>query len=145
MCAYALKSINPSLICPILEYASVVCSPCYEIHTERIDLPSYNDRCNLIHLDSLHRWKFHFSIFVMFDLLNDRIQPKLFSLLLFNEQSRSLGSPDLFRLPKHRTNYSHFEQLIICRVTSMVFKIFTCLSIYFVKYVKNVQFFYLFD
>jgi hypothetical protein len=71
---FTLKDMYVSLVCSKLEYASCVWQPFYAVHIARIDriqekfikyalrrlgwdqnleLPSYKDRCALIHLDTL--------------------------------------------------------------------------------------------
>jgi hypothetical protein len=71
---YTLKSLYTSLVRPKLEYPNCVCNPLYDVRVERVervqwwfiqydlrglgwtdmhDLPPYEDRCTLLHLDTL--------------------------------------------------------------------------------------------
>jgi hypothetical protein len=63
---YTLKSLYTSLVRLNLEYASCVWNPFYDVRVDRVervlrglgwrdmyDLPPYEDRCALLHLDTL--------------------------------------------------------------------------------------------
>lgn len=131
---YTLKSVYCALVRSILEYASIVWCPGYAIHSARIEsiqkkfilyalrhlpwrrdnfiLPSYEDRCFLIRLESLSGRRCNAKLIFLFDLLNGHIDaPNILSAVGFSVPLRQLRSHDLFNVPFHRTNYGFFGPL----------------------------------
>ena len=140
---YALKSVYCCYVRSILEYASVVWNPNYDVHSKRIEsiqkqfllfalrklgwnrrvnLPSYNSRCKLINLESLRARRLKACALFAFDLLTKKIEaPQLRSLIKLNEPQRMLRNNRIFRLAKHRTLYGNFEPVNnMCRVFNSV-------------------------
>lgn len=140
---YALKSLYCCFVRSILEYASVVWNPNYDVHSKRIEsvqkqfllfalrkfgwrrqsnLPAYSSRCKLIDLESLRARRLKACALFAYDSLTKRIDsPKLKSLLEINEQPRLLRNNRIFRLAKHRTNYGNYEPVNnMCRIFNSV-------------------------
>lgn len=140
---YALKSVYCCYVRSVLEYASVVWNPNYDVHSKRIEsvqkqfllfalrklgwsrrsnLPSYSSRCKLINLESLRARRLKSCALFAFDSVTGRIEsPQLRSLLKINEQSRMLRNNKTFRLAKHRTKYGNYEPVNnMCRIFNSV-------------------------
>lgn len=140
---YALKNVYCCLVRSVLEYASVVWNPNYEVHSNRIEsiqkqfllfalrklgwrnrleLPSYDSRCRLINLESLRARRRKFCALYVFDLITMKIEcPQLFSVLKINQHQRNLRTSRIFRLVRHRTNYGNYEPVNnMCRIFNSV-------------------------
>ena len=140
---YALKSVYCCYVRSILEYASVVWNPNYDVHNKRIEsiqkqfllfalrklgwnrrsnLPSYKSRCRLIDLESLRARRLKACALFAFDLLTKKTDaPQLRSLLELNEHQRTLRNNRIFRLAKHRTLYGNYEPVKnMCRVFNSI-------------------------
>lgn len=125
---YCLRNVYYSLVRSILEYASPIWNPGYAVHSDRIEsiqkkfllyalrrlpwrrdsfeLPSYESRCRLIQLESLHQRRVNASLFFLFDLLVGHIDtPDLLYVFGINVPSRSLRETNFFHINYHRTNY----------------------------------------
>lgn len=136
---YALKSIYCSLVRSTLEYCNVVWNPFYAVYTnqiesiqkqfilyvfrrlnwpDRLNLPPYSNRCNLINIESLERRRSNACLFFMFDLFTFRIDAnEIRNLMIAKEPTRTLRTHLLFRIYRHRTNYGINEP--INRITSL--------------------------
>lgn len=130
---YCLRSIYMSLVRSILEYGSIVWNPGYASHSDRIEsiqkqfvlyalrrlgwrrdnfvLPSYEDRCRLINLETLANRRNNGSLFFMYDLLNGFLNaPDLREFFVYVDFSeRSLRVTKILRVDPHRTNYGFFS------------------------------------
>jgi hypothetical protein len=92
---YTLKSLYTSLVRLKLEYASCMWNPFYDVQrrliqyalrglgwTDMNDLPPYEDRCALLHLDTLTKRPSIACVMFIFDVLSGRVNsPNLLSVL----------------------------------------------------------------
>lgn len=131
---YCLKSLYCGLVRSTLEYSSVVWNPWYQNSSERIEsvqrrfirfalrllpwrdphrLPSYESRCQLIHLDSLAVRRNAARVTAVADLLTSRIDcPSLLGELNLQARSRVLREGAFFRIPLEAANYSAHGSII---------------------------------
>lgn len=140
---YVTKSLYCCFVRPILEYASEVWCPHYEVHGTRIEsiqkkfllfalrdlgwsnrfeLPSYKNRLKLLHMNTLkHRREVAMVMFI-FKLIKGLIDaPKLYSKLDFINNSTS-ASVSKFYIAYHRTNYGTFEPInFMCKLFNEYF------------------------
>jgi hypothetical protein len=134
----ALTSIYNAHVRSHLEYASVVWSPAYDVHCDKIEsvqkqfviyalrrsirrdvnfrLPPYTDRCASLKLETLERRRTNSSIFFVFDILTKVIDsPQLYDLLdsIRNVPVHSyiMRAVNVFRTVYHRTNYGLNEPI----------------------------------
>jgi hypothetical protein len=91
---YTLKSLYTSVVGPKLEYANCVWNPFYNVRVDRVervqrrfiryalsglgwtdmhDLPPYEDRCALLHLDTLGTRRLIACVMFIFDVLSGRV------------------------------------------------------------------------
>lgn len=127
---YCLKSLYCALSRSILEYCSVVWNPFYNNGVGRIEsvqrrflryalrrlpwnnpyrLPSYESRCQLIHLEPLSTRRDTARALLVTDILQGRIEcPALLGQIDINVQPRALRNNYMLRLPLNRANYSMF-------------------------------------
>lgn len=125
---YCLKSLYCSLSRSILEYCAEVWSPHYNNGVERIEsvqrrflrfalrrlpwrdpfrLPSYEDRCRLIHLETLDARRNTARALLIADSLQGRLDcPTILEKINLNVAPRTLRNNLTLRLPFRRTNYS---------------------------------------
>jgi len=125
---YCLKSLYCSLSRSILECCAEVWSPNYNHGVERIEsvqrrflrfalrrlpwrdpfrLPSYEDRCRLIHLEPLHARRNTARALLIADSLQGRLDcPTILEQININVVPRALRNNLMLRLPFRRTNYS---------------------------------------
>ena len=130
---YTLKALFSSFVRSQLEYASVVWCPNYGIHINRIEsvqrnfirfalrklpwidsnaFPSYENRCELIKLETLQNRRVIFNVLFIRDLLMYKISsPYLLSLLNFNTGLLTFRNRSIFKLNRHRTNYGNNEPI----------------------------------
>lgn len=136
---YCLKSLYCALVRSTLEYAAVVWSPFYQNSIQRIEaiqrkflrfalrnlpwtdplnLPSYKDRCQLIHLNLLSTRRDLAKLLFVSDLIQSRIDcADILNHLNFDIHRRTLRSHPFFQLPVSRTNYGYHEPLSsMCRL-----------------------------
>lgn len=130
---YCLKALYCSLVRPLLENSAIVWSP-YEttwiLRIERVqkrfvklalrhlpwrdpaNLPPYQDRCQLLDLDTLeHRRRVQQATFAA-KLLNGEVDcPDLLSQLEFRIPQRVLRTSSLLQTRYHRTDYGYNEPL----------------------------------
>ena len=75
-------------------------------------LPSYENRCELIKLDTLQNRRIVLNFIFISDLLVNKIDsPYLLSLINFNTGFVNTRNRLLFRLNRHRTNYGNNEPM----------------------------------
>lgn len=144
---HCLKSLYCSLVRSTLEYCSVIWHPYYQNGVARIEsvqrrflrfalrrlpwrnpfrLPSYEDRCRLIHLETLEaRRNIARALFVA-DTLQGRVDcPAILGAVDLNVRPRALRNSSMLRLPFQRTNYGQNSALIgIQRVFNRVASVF---------------------
>jgi ribonucleases P/MRP protein subunit RPP40 len=130
---YVYKSLYSAFVRPIIEHASVVWSPSYQFHIQRIEsvqrrfllralsglrwsspliLPAYENRLQLITLPTLESRRIVAGVCFIFDLLSGRIDaPELLAQVPIHAPPRQLRVSEFLRLPTHRTNYGSFSPL----------------------------------
>ena len=128
---YVTKLLFTSLVRPILEYGTVIWSPCYQCHIDRIEsvqkqflifclrslgwssnesLPPYKSRLKLINLPSLgSRRKLLNCLFIYNVLLGNINTPDILELLKINVPLRSLRSYSFLKLEYYNKNYLNFN------------------------------------
>lgn len=114
-----------------LEYASFIWNPYYAVHSNRLEriqkvflkfalqslnfvepIPSYNARCLLINLKSLHSRRITLSLLFVYDVICGNIDcSHLLEFICFNAPIRSLRNFNMFNIPFHRANYVINEPL----------------------------------
>src|SRR5450759_5011925 len=124
---YCLKSLYCSLVRSTLEYCSAVWNPNYNNGVERIEsvqrrflrfalrrlpwrdpfrLPSYEDRCRLIHLEPLYARRNTARALLIADSLQGRLDcPTILEQININVAPRALRNNLMLRLLFQRTNY----------------------------------------
>lgn len=144
---HCLRSLYCSLVRSTLEYCSAVWHPYYQNGMERIEsvqrrflryalrrlpwrdpfrLPSYNNRCQLIDLETLQvRRNIARAMFVA-DVLQGRVDcPAILGLINLNARPRILRNNSMLRLPFRRTNYAQNSAIIgVQRVFNRVASVF---------------------
>lgn len=128
-----LKILYFSLVRSLVEYCSIVWTPNYQSHSDRLERvqrsfsrfalfksgfknrPSYTTRCLLLGIDLLsNRRKIACSIFVL-DLLMGKVNcPELLCDMGIFVPSRPLRSHEFLSIPFHRSNYGRNEPLTNC-------------------------------
>lgn len=125
---YCLIALYCSLSRSILEYCAEVWSPNYNNGVERIEsvqrrflryalrklpwrnrfrLPSYEDRCRLIHLEPLYARRNTARAMLIVDSLQGRLNcPAILQRINLHVAPRALRNNVMLRLPFRRTNYS---------------------------------------
>lgn len=125
---FCLKSLYCALSRSILEYCSAIWNPFYNNGVQRVEsvqrrflryalrrlpwsnpfrLPSYESRCQLIHLQPLSVRRDTARALLVSDVLQDRIDcPALLGQININVQPRALRNSYMLRLPLNRENYS---------------------------------------
>jgi hypothetical protein len=93
---YTLKSLFTSLVRLKMEYASCVWNPFYNVRVDRVerytlrgldwtdmhDLSPYEDRCALLHLDTLAKRRSVACVMFIFDILSGRMSSSIFLSVL---------------------------------------------------------------
>jgi hypothetical protein len=130
---YVTKALYTTFVRPILEYASQVWSPYHGVHIKRIEsvqrrfllfalrglpwvdnfnLPPYQDRLNIIKLQSLEKRREVADIIFIHQLLSGTIDsPAILCQINFNINSRHLRSVPIFSIATHRTDYGKNEPI----------------------------------
>jgi len=125
---YVFKTLYMTHVRSILEFATPVWSPFYQLHIDRIEriqrnftrfamqrldwtdqhnIPCYEDRCAVLKLQSLENRRLMFDVMLVFDVLNGRIESsELMSLLNYNVKQYNTRSSSLLMLKTCRTNYA---------------------------------------
>lgn len=133
---YCLKALYCSLIRSILEYGVQVWAPYHTVHINRIErvqkcflryalrklnwrdrlnLPSYEDRCMLLSLPTLSSRRVTLQRMLVFDLLTNKIDcADLIGKLRFNAPIRSTRNTDFLRRSSHRTLYGINNPFDVC-------------------------------
>jgi hypothetical protein len=116
-----------SFVRPKLEYASCVWTPLYYVHINRVervqwkfirfalrglgwtdlhDLPPYEDRCALFHIDTLYKKRTVACIVFLFDILSGRVSStSLWSMMYIVAPWYRTRGGDFLRARFHRTSY----------------------------------------
>jgi hypothetical protein len=107
---YTLKSLYTCLVRPKLEYASCVWNPFYDVRViewneckgglfDMLCVPPYEDRCALLHLETLAKRRSIACVMFIFNVLSGRVNsPNLLSVLNF-------------LAPQYRTRTNYFHQM----------------------------------
>lgn len=150
---YTIKLVYMSTILTKLEYGCLIWNPFYTTHISRLEriqkkfisfalrslnftlpIPSYVDRCRLIHLKSLENRRKLLSLKFVYKLVCGYIDcPALLGLINFNVPTRFLRHNYVFNLPIHRSNYSANEPINRAlnefnRISNLNIDIFGCLE-----------------
>jgi hypothetical protein len=131
---YSLKSLyNTSLVRPKLEYTSWVWNPLYDVRVNRVervqrrfiryalrglgwtdmhDLPPYEDRCALLHLDTLTKRRSIACVMFIFDVLSGPgvKSPNLLSVLDLITPRYLTSGTEFFCIDFHWTNYNGIHE-----------------------------------
>lgn len=133
---YTLKALYCSLVRSILEYVVQVWSPYHAIQANRIELvqkkflrfalrrlpwndplrlPPYEQRCQLISLETLASRRTLSERMFVFDVLSGNLDcPELLQRINFSVPSRSLRRHSALWLPRHRTNFGENNPIDRC-------------------------------
>lgn len=145
---YIAKRLYTSLVRPILEYGSLVWSPNYRCHIDRIEsvqkqfllfalrnlgwrsdtvLPSYINRLALIDLPTLEHRRIMLGICFMAKLINGEINsPHLISNIYFNVPIRASRHFVPLKLPAVKHNYEAFNPLYsLCKHFNQFYHLFS--------------------
>lgn len=135
-----LKTLYMSYVRSNLEYASVIWSPYYEVHSKRIEsvqkqfllyslrrfpssssninnfiLEPYVNRLLLFNMRTLsQRREIAYAVFTRDVICNKVDCPELLSLFTFYAPTRISRTRDLFKIPYRRTNYLIAEPVLSC-------------------------------
>lgn len=131
--AYTLKSLYVSLVRSTLEYCSIIWSPYYSIHSNRIEriqkiftktalrlnwhseLPSYESRRKLLGLQALSDRRTCFFITFAYNVISGKIKsPEICDFFTFYRPPRDLRNNRNFTEVVHRTNYAENEPIARC-------------------------------
>lgn len=124
---FVLRTLYVTYVRPILEFASVVWSPYFEVHSQRIEavqrdfsrfalrvlhwrdplnLPSYEVRLRLLNLDSLVSRRNASDVLFIHDVMSSKVRcPVLLSWINLNACSVNLRTRNLLYVKTHRTCY----------------------------------------
>lgn len=128
---YTIKLVYMSIVLTKLEYGCIIWNPFYANHINRLEklqkrfitfalrslnftlpIPSYVDRCRLIHLKTLVNRRNLMSVKFIYKLVCGFIDcPDLLGLINFNVPTRSLRHKFVFNLPICRSNYAANEPI----------------------------------
>ena len=122
-----LKTLFVTYVRPILEFASLVWSPCFATHIARVEavqrnfsrfalrvlnwrdplnLPEYSERLKLLSLDTLFARRKLTDVLFIHDILSGKIQcSHLLSMIPLSTSRFGLRHRDLFLVSSHRTCY----------------------------------------
>jgi hypothetical protein len=82
--------------------------------TDMHDLPPYEDRCALLHLDTLMKRPFIACVMITFDVLSGRVNSlNLLSVLDLIAPRYPNRGTEFLRIDFHRTNYENHEPMSI--------------------------------
>ena len=130
-----LKALYFFFVRSIVEFCSIVWSPFYQVHVDRIEgiqrsfsrlalvrygfdfhhLPSYQSRCKLLGLELLSNRRKIACVSFVHDVLSSNIDSsELLCLFSINVPLRRLRSHAFLSVPFHRTNYGCNEPLTNC-------------------------------
>jgi hypothetical protein len=118
-----VKSLYTSLVRPKPKYASSVWSSFYNFRVDRVervcvvwgwtdihDLPPYEDRCALLHFDTLTKRRSIACMMFIIDVLSGRVNsPNLLSVLELITPRYPTRGTEFLRIDFHRTNYGIHE------------------------------------
>lgn len=124
-----LKSLYCALVRSKLEYASPVWAPHYNKYKNKIEsvqkrfllfalrfynwgegfvLPPYEDRCQLLSLQTLEQRRVNSDLIFISDAMRGTIKsPEIYDLIKFNKSCKVLRHRRLLDTQIHRTNYGH--------------------------------------
>lgn len=131
---YTIKTLFCTLVRSILEYASVIWTPTYAIHDQRIEsvqkkfllfalqnlfprrqwdqLPPYQARLQLLNLQSLSTRRKITDLVFYYKLINGQLDvPNLLGQINLNTDINERRQDNLIRIPFHRTNYGQSSPL----------------------------------
>lgn len=129
--AYTRKLLYTMFVRPKLEYASFIWSPYAAIHINRLEkvqvkfikfalqninyhdpMPSYANRCNLIHLQTLESRRMNSSLLFIHGLISGSIDcPLLLSFIKLRVPVYALRYHEYFFVKSHRTEYGKNEPI----------------------------------
>lgn len=145
---YLSKHLFTSIVRPVLEYGSLVWSPFYSCHVDRIEsvqkqfllfalrnlawnpdinLPPYLHRLALINLPTLERRRTMLDICFMVKLINGEVNsPYLISNLKFNVPFRASRNFVPFNLPATKFNYEELNPIFkLCKNFNSYYNLFS--------------------
>ena len=144
---YVTKRLYTALVRPILEYGSIIWSPQYAVHankiesvqkqfllfalrglnwSSRVDLPPYESRLLLINLPPLQARRCMLGNVFLGKLLNGTVDaPFLLHRVNFNVPARRTRFFELLKLSTSSTNYETFEPFkVLCREFNAAYQSF---------------------
>lgn len=149
----SLLHLYKTLVRSLLEYCTVIWSPFYNKHVERIErvqikllkiicyryglsrkYVSYGDKLREFQLISLESRRKYFDLMYLYKIVNSYVDsPFLLSLLNFNIRFKS-RNPKLFILQVYTNNTSFYNPIVrMCRTYNDVALKYPCLDIYHLK------------
>lgn len=151
---YTLRLLFYTHVRSTLEYASVIWSPCYAVHVNRIEsiqrrftkiacrrfhinLNTYNERLLFLEMSCLQNRRKILDLNCLYKIKNCFNSNNLTNLLMFNVPQRDLRSTTVFRLPTTYTNLSFYSPLNrMMRTFNEIINDIDCLSLTFVSFKK---------
>lgn len=132
----ALKSVYCAHVRSHLEYAAIIWTPYYSIHSSKLEsiqkkfvlfalrhryarisfdnLPSYISRCNILNLPLLSLRRKMFSVIFIHDVLSHRIDAiNILSQIYISVPCRSSRTRRMFKIPFRRTNFGLSDPLLV--------------------------------
>lgn len=128
-----LRHLYTTFVRPILEYACQVWAPFYQTDIDRVEavqkrfvrfalsnlpwhnsliLPPYNNRLNLVNLESLSKRREVADLVFLHGLINLTITSDLLDKIKFTNNGRNLRHIRMFDVPSRTTNYGRHESMV---------------------------------